>query len=102
MSVPAPNKPIADKNNPRVVKRSIKKAEIGIITPFAIKKAVVIHCTSPVVMEKYSCIEGRAAARGDEVIIPINHPVNKAAIMNPFCFAGKSHETLVGSFFSSI
>src|SRR5699024_12103331 len=63
---------MAVKNSPRVVKRSIKKAEIGIMTPFAIKNAVVIHCTSPLVIEKYSCIEGSAVASRVSFIIPIN------------------------------
>src|SRR5690625_1673517 len=52
--VPAPKILIAVKNSVRVVKRSIKNADIGIIIPLAIRKAVVSHCTSDCVMEKAS------------------------------------------------
>src|SRR5690625_5100782 len=52
--VKAPKILIAVKNSVRVVKHSIKNADIGIIIPLAMRKAVVSHCTSDCVMEKAS------------------------------------------------
>src|SRR5699024_11615171 len=63
-AVPIPNNPIEVRNSPRVEKRSIRNAETGIITPLAIKNAVVIHWTWTVVMSKACWIDGSAVEIG--------------------------------------
>lgn len=63
---------MAVKNKSLVVKPSIKNAEITIINPLAIKKAVVNHCASDCVMEKASRWGG--VASNISFVDPINAP----------------------------
>src|SRR5699024_11136542 len=84
-AVPTPKRPIEVRNRPRVENRSMRNAETGIMIPLAIKNAVVIHWTWPVVMSKARWIDGSAVANSVSLVMPMNAPVSSAAIMRNFC-----------------